>query len=122
MIVALGLGLLTITACNNSKKADTPAAPVKKEVVTDSAFQKAAAGDYKSLDGKTVITLGSDFTAKTQNYNKEYYKWELMSAPNGATEAVIFLDRKGMDKDIQENATIDVEEGKLIVNNETFRK
>ena len=122
MIVALGLGLLTISACTNSKKANTSAVPAEQEIVTDSAFQQAAAGDYKSLDGKTVISLSRDFTVKTQNYSKEYYKWELLSAPNGATEAVIVLDRKGVDKDIKDNAAIDVEEGKIVVNNETFRK
>ena len=120
-IVALGLGLLAVTACNN-KKAETPApAPAEQEVIKDSAFQKAAAGDYKSLDGKTVITLGSDFSASTKNYNKEFYKWELAMQPQGS-EAVILLDSKGMDTDIKEQAQIDVEEGKIIVKNETFRK
>lgn len=121
MIVAFGLGLLTIVSCN-SKKADAPAAaPAEKEVVTDSAFQASAAGDYKSLDGKTVITLNADFTAKTQNYSKEYYKWELMVAPQGS-EANILLSSKGMDTDIQDQAIIDVEEGKIVLKNETFRK
>ena len=96
------------------------AAPVE-EVVTDSAFQAAAAGDYKSADGERVITLNADFTAKTTKLDKEYYKWELEVKPQG-TEANITLDRKGLDADVKDQATLDIAEGKLVVKNETFRK
>ena len=94
---------------------------VEVEVITDSAFQQKAAGDYASLDQKTVITLNSDFTVTTKNYKKNYYKWEFMVQPQGS-EANIMLASKGMDTDIKDQAIIDVEEGKIVVNNETFRK
>ena len=122
-ILALGLGLLSITACNNNKKAETePAAkPVEEEVIKDSAFQQKAAGNYKSLDQQTVITLNSDLTASVKNYNKKYYKWELTAKPEGTT-VNIMLVRKGMDTDIKDDAVLDVEEGKIVLKNETFRK
>ena len=115
-LMAFALGMLAFTACSEKKAA----APVE-EVVTDSAFQAAAAGDYKSADGKRVITLNADFTAKTTNFDKDYYKWELEVKPQG-TEANITLDRKGLDADVKDQATLDTAEGKLIVKNETFRK
>lgn len=115
-LMAFALGMLAFTACSE-KKAAAPA----EEVVTDSAFQAAAAGDYKSADGKRVITLNADFTAKTTNLDKDYYKWELEVKPQG-TEANITLDRKGLDADVKDQATLDTAEGKLIVKNETFRK
>lgn len=122
-LMAFAMGMLAFTACSE-KKAAAPAeaaAPVEEEVVTDSAFQAAAAGDYKSADGKRVITLNADFTAKTTNLDKDYYKWELEVKPQG-TAANITLDRKGLDADVKEQATLDTAEGKLIVKNETFRK
>ena len=100
--MAFAMGMLAFTACSE-KKAAAPAeaaAPVE-EVVTDSAFQAAAAGDYKSADGKRVITLNADFTAKTTNLDKDYYKWELEVKPQG-TEANITLDRKGLDADVKD--------------------
>ena len=36
--------------------------------------------------------------------------------------AVIILSRKGLDADVQEQATLDTEEGSIIIKNETFRK
>ena len=56
-IVALALGLLTITACNNKKEEAKAPAKAEVEVITDSAFQEKVAGEYKSLDQQTVITL-----------------------------------------------------------------
>lgn len=121
-LIALGLGLLTIASCGNKKtEAPVQQETAKPEVITDSAFQKKAAGDYSNPDGSTVISLGSDFTTKVKNYNKEYYKWSLMAKPEGA-QANISLIRKGMDTDIEDQATIDLAEGKIVVNNETFRK
>lgn len=122
-IIALSLGLLSITACN-SKKAETPAPTQQEtveEVITDSAFQQKAAGDYKSPDQKTVITLNSDFTASVKNYSKEYYKWEFMVAPQG-DEVNILLVRKGLDADIKDQAILDTAEGKIVIKNETLRK
>ena len=49
-IVALALGLLTITACNNKKEEAKAPAKAEVEVITDSAFQEKVAGEYKSLD------------------------------------------------------------------------
>lgn len=119
-LMAIAMGMLAFSACSD-KKAAPAAAPVEETVVTDSAFQQQAAGDYKSADGKRVITLGSDFTVKTAEVSKEYYKWELLVKPQGTT-ADIYLDSKGIDADVKEQASLDVEEGKLIVKNETYRK
>ena len=122
-MMALCMGMLVFAASCGNKKAETKAEPAKVEVevITDSAFQQKAAGDYASLDQKTVITLNSDFTVTTKNYKKNYYKWEFMVQPQGS-EANIMLASKGMDTDIKDQEIIDVEEGKIVVNNETFRK
>lgn len=120
-IAAFAMGLLAFTACSEKKAANPAPAQAEQTVVKDSAFQQAAAGEYKSADGTRSITLNSDFTAKTKNFDKEYYKWELMAKPEGTT-AVIFLDRKGIDADVKDQATIDTEDGSIIVKNETFRK
>ena len=53
--------------------------------------------------------------------DKEVYKWELPAKPEGKA-AVIILSRKGLDADVQEQATLDTEEGSIIIKNETFRK
>ena len=119
--IALALGLLNMSACDN-KKAETQApAQAEVEVIKDSAFQEKVAGEYKSLDQKTVITLNSDFTASVKEYNKQYYKWEFTTKPE-ATTLNIELIRKGADTDVKDQALLDVEEGKLVLKNETFRK
>ena len=120
-ILAFAMGLLAITACNNKKEAKQAATPTEQTVVTDSAFQKSAAGDYKSLDGSKVITINSDFTVVTKNNDKDYYKWELIAKPQDSV-ANILLNRKGLDSDVQEQAVLDVAAGKLVIKNETFRK
>ena len=113
-MMALCMAMLVFAASCGNKKAETTAEPAKVEVevITDSAFQQKAAGDYASLDQKTVITLNSDFTVTTKNYKKNYYKWEFMVQPQGS-EANIMLASKGMDTDIKDQAIIDVEEGKI---------
>ena len=121
IIAAFAMGLLAFTACSEKKATNPAPAQAEQTVVKDSAFQQAAAGEYKSADGTRSITLNSDFTAKTKNFDKEYYKWELMAKPEGTT-AVIFLDRKGIDAEVKDQATIDTEDGSIIVKNETFRK
>lgn len=118
LLFAFAVGMITFTSCN--KKSTPKEAPVKAEVVTDSAYQNAAAGNYKSYDGEKVITLNSDFSVKTKG-TKDYYKWELIAKPEGSA-TTIFLDRKGVDSDVQEQATIDTEEGTLVLKNETYRK
>lgn len=120
-IAAIAMGVLTFTACSEKKSANHPSTKVEETVVKDSAFQQAASGEYKSADGARSITLNSDFTAKTQGIDKEYFKWELMSKPEG-TSSVIFLVRKGIDSDVKDQATIDTEDGSIVVQNETFRK
>ena len=120
-ILAFVMGLLAVTACNNKKEAKQTATSIEQTVVTDTAFQKSAAGDYKSLDGSKVITINSDFTVATKNNDKDYYKWELVAKPQDSA-ANILLDRKGIDSDVQEQAVLDVAAGKLIIKNETFRK
>ena len=104
-IVALALGLLAITACNNKK--EEAKAPAQAE--------------YKSLDQQTVITLNKDLTASVKGYNKEYYKWGFVTKPE-VTTINIELIRKGADTDVKDLALLDVEEGKLVLKNETFRK
>lgn len=121
MIMAIAATGLTLAACN-SKKAEQPqnAAAQEVEVITDSAFQSKAAGEYQSFDGSKSITLGADFTVKTKN-DQDYYKWDFTMQPQG-DQTVITLDRKGADKDIQTDAQLDITNGKLIVKNETYRK
>lgn len=118
LIFTFALGMIAFTSC--SEKKATTAAPAQAEVVTDSAFQNAAAGDYKSYDGAKVITLNSDFSVTVKG-TKEYYKWELIAKPEGSA-TTIFLDRKGVDADVQEQASLDTEEGTLVLKNETYRK
>lgn len=120
--IALAMGLLTITACNNKKaEAPAPAAEAEVEVITDSVMQNKIAGDYTTPDQKTVITLNSDMTASVKNFNKEFYKWEFMVKPEGE-QINIMLIRKGMDSDIKEQAIVDLTEDKIVYDNETFRK
>ena len=119
-LMAIAMGMLAFTACTEKKPAAAPAAQVE-EVVTDSAFQQAVAGEYKSADGKRIITVNADFTVKTTGLDKEYYKWELMVQPDGSATTIL-LDRKGIDADVQEQAALDTEDGSIIVKNETFRK
>lgn len=119
--MAIAMGMLAFTACSEKKAAPAPAAQPEETVVTDSAFQKSAAGDYKSADGNRVITLNSDFTVKTTGLDKDYYKWDLMAKPNGPS-TTIELVRKGLDADVKDQVAIDTEEGTLIVKNETYRK
>lgn len=119
--MAIAMGMLLFAACSEKKAQHAAAQQPEQTVVTDSAFQQAAAGDYKSADGKRVITLNSDFTVKTTGLDKEYYKWELMVQPDGSATTIL-LDRKGIDADVQEQAALDTEDGSIIVKNETFRK
>ena len=108
-ILAFAMGLIAFTACSE-KKAPAPApAQAEQTVVTDSAFQAAAAGEYKSADGERSVTLNSDFSVKVKGLDKEFYKWELPAKPEGKA-AVIILSRKGLDADVQEQATLDTEE------------
>lgn len=107
-ILAFAMGLIAFTACSE-KKAPAPA-QAEQTVVTDSAFQAAAAGEYKSADGERSVTLNSDFSVKVKGLDKEFYKWELPAKPEGKA-AVIILSRKGLDADVQEQATLDTEEG-----------
>lgn len=119
--IALALGLIMATACNN-KKAEAPAAAkADVEVIKDSAAQAKIAGDYTTPDQKTVITLNSDFTASVKNFNKEYYKWEFLVQPTGE-QINIVLCRKGMDNDIKDQAIVDLSDDKIVLDNETFRK
>lgn len=119
--MAIAMSMLLFAACSEKKTQPAAAQQPEQTVVTDSAFQQAAAGDYKSADGKRIITLNSDFTVKTTGLDKEYYKWELMVKPDGSATTIL-LDRKGIDADVQEQAALDTEDGSIIVKNETFRK
>ena len=109
------------SSCKCSRHRSHKSAQAEQTVVTDSAFQAAAAGEYKSADGERSVTLNSDFSVKVKGLNKEFYKWELPAKPEGKA-AVIILSRKGLDDDVQEQATLDTEEGSIIIKNETFRK
>lgn len=120
-ILAFAMGLIAFTACSEKKAPAQAPAQTEQTVVTDSAFQAAAAGEYKSADGERCVTLNSDFSVKVKGLDKEFYKWELPAKPEGKA-AVIILSRKGLDADVQEQATLDTEEGSIIIKNETFRK
>lgn len=120
-ILAFALGILCFTACNN-KKTGEGSAKVEVKAITDTTAQAAIAGEYKSYDGKTVITLGNDFSVKVKDYDKDYYKWEFIVDPSGQKTIPIYLDRKGLESDVQEQAVVDIEEGAITIKNETFRK
>ncbi len=120
MIFAIVLGTITLSSCNEKKAPQTQ--EVVPTTITDSTFQASAAGNYKSYDGKKVITINSDFSVHTENLDKEYYKWAFLTDPKGTTAASISLIRKGLDADVEDQATIDTSEGTLLIKNETFRK
>ena len=109
-LMAIAMGMLAFTACTEKKPAAAPAAQVE-EVVTDSAFQQAVAGEYKSADGKRIIT----------GLDKDYFKWDMDVKPQGPS-ASINLIRKGLDAEVKDMVSVDTEEGTLIVKNETYRK
>lgn len=118
--MAIAMGLFAFTACQQTKK-EAPAAEPVVEVITDSATQQKVAGEYKSADGKRIITINSDFTVKTTGLDKDFFKWEFMVKPENST-VNINLVRKGLDAEVKDQAVIDVEEGSLVLKNETFRK
>ena len=118
--MALALGMFVFAACQQTKK-EAPAAEPVVEVITDSAAQQKVAGEYKSADGKRIITINSDFTAKTTGLDKDFFKWEFMVKPEGSS-ININLVRKGLDAEVKDQAVLDVEEGSLLLKNETFRK
>lgn len=55
-----------MAACNGKKAEQPQTATTEVAVVTDTAFQNRAAGDYQSYDGSKVITLNSDLTVTTK--------------------------------------------------------
>ena len=118
--MAIAIGLFAFTACQQTKK-EAPAAEPVVEVITDSATQQKVAGEYKSADGKRIITINSDFTVKTTGLDKDFFKWEFMVKPENST-VNINLVRKGLDAEVKDQAVIDAEEGSLLLKNETFRK
>lgn len=118
--MAIAMGLFAFAACQQTKK-EAPAAEPVVEVITDSATQQKVAGEYKSADGKRIITINSDFTVKTTGLDKDFFKWEFMIKPE-ASPINIYLVRKGLDAEVKDQAVIDAEEGSLLLKNETFRK
>ena len=119
-LMAIALGMFVFAACQQTKK-EAPAAEPAVEVITDSAAQQKIAGEYKSADGKRIITINSDFTAKSTGLDKDFFKWEFMVKPEAST-INIYLVRKGLDAEVKDQAVLDVEEGSLLLKNETFRK
>ena len=113
--MAIALGMFAFAACQQTKK-EAPAAEPVVEVITDSAAQQKVAGEYKS-----IITVNSDFTVKTTGLDKDFFKWEFMVKPE-ASSVNIYLVRKGLDAEVNDQAVIDTEEGSLLLKNETFRK
>lgn len=122
ILFAMVLGIMALSACNDNKKQqeNMEAETSVQSAPADSAFQEAAAGDYKSYDGSKVITLNKDLTVTTKNCEK-YYSWELIAQPQDSV-AAIYLNKKGIDADIQAQAQLDLVEGALTIKNETFRK
>lgn len=119
--MAIALGMFVFAACQQTKKEAPAAAEPVVEVITDSAAQQKVAGEYKSADGKRIITINSDFTVKTTGLDKDFFKWEFMVKPENST-VNIHLVRKGLDAEVKDQAVIDAEEGSLLLKNETFRK
>ena len=76
---------------------------------------------YHGRSQKRIITINSDFTAKTTGLDKDFFKWEFMVKPENST-VNINLVRKGLDAEVKDQAVIDAEEGSLLLKNETFRK
>lgn len=118
-IFTMALSMMTLAACTDKKPSANPQVTAET-ALTDTAFQKAAAGEYKSYDGSKSITLTSDFNVTTKNA-EQYYKWEFLTLPQDSM-AVINVSKKGIDADIQTQAQIDLVEGALTIKNETFRK
>ena len=119
--MAIALGMFVFAACQQTKKEAPAAAEPVVEVITDSATQQKVAGEYKSADGKRIITINSDFTVKTTGLDRDFFKWEFMVKPE-ASSVNIYLVRKGLDAEVKDQAVIDTEEGSLLLKNETFRK
>ena len=69
-ILAFAMGLIAFTACSEKKAPAQAPALAEQTVVTDSAFQAAAAGEYKSADGERCVTLNSDFSVKVKGLDK----------------------------------------------------
>lgn len=120
IIFTMVLGMVTLASCSDKKTPSATPQTVEETTITDSVFQSAAAGEYKSYDGSKSITLTNDFTVSTKNC-EPYYKWEFISQPQDSM-AMINVSKKGIDADIQVQAQLDLVEGALTIKNETYRK
>jgi hypothetical protein len=98
-LMAIAMGMLAFTACTEKKPAAAPAAQVE-EVVTDSAFQQAVAGEYKSADGKRIITVNADFTVKTTGLDKDYFKWDMDVKPQGPSANINLIRKAFLDRTV----------------------
>lgn len=120
IIFTMALSIMTLVSCSDKKTTSPTPQAVENTAITDSAFQNAAAGEYKSYDGSKSITLTNDFSVSTKNC-EQYYKWELIAQPQDSV-AMINVSKKGIDSDIQIQAQLDLVEGALTIKNETYRK
>ena len=82
---------------------------------------KGAAGDYLSYDLQRTITLNADGTITTKGIDQEYTEWELASQP-AAGMAEIKVSRKGIDAIVKDPGDIDLNDGRLLIKDETYRK
>jgi hypothetical protein len=114
----MGLAACGNKTAQNAEKVDSAATQTS---IVDSAFQKAAAGDYFSFDSKRVVTLQADGKVVTKGLDKDYISWELASKPQDST-ANVTVDRKGMDNLVKDQGVLDLKEGKITIKDETYRK
>ncbi len=122
MLLATSL-LMGFASCGNkaSNTVEGQDSTVLSKVMVDSAFAKAAAGDYLSYDLQRTITLNADGTITTKGIDQEYTEWELASQPTDGM-AEIKVSRKGIDAVVKDPGAIDLNDGRLLIKDETYRK
>lgn len=102
----------------NVEKVDSQATQTS---FVDTAFQKAAAGNYLSYDSQRIITLQKDGKVFTKGFNNEYVSWELTSKPENGI-AQVTVNRKGLDNLVKDPGVINLKGGKITVKDEIYRK
>lgn len=115
--------LLGFASCGNKtpNTVESQDSIVAPEVLVDSAFAKSAAGDYLSYDLQRTITLNADGTITTKGVDQEYTAWELATLPKEGM-AEIKVCRKGIDAVVKDPGAIDLNDGRLLIKDETYRK
>lgn len=117
-VLTIGLAACGNKNAQNAEKVDSTAT---QATVVDSAFLREASGDYLSYDSQRVVTLQGDGKVVTKGFDKEYVSWELTGKPKNGIASVA-VNRKGLDNLVKDSGVIDLKEGKITINNETYRK